>query len=54
MFCKFFFIKGKRELPPVFEVNMKGTAREMTPEELEEWNHMWIDLIENIEEVLRG
>lgn len=33
---------------------MKGIAREMTPEELKEWNQMWIDLIENIEEVLRG
>lgn len=33
---------------------MKAQAKEMTPEELEEWNQMWADLLENIEEVLRG
>lgn len=33
---------------------MNAKAREMTSDELEEWNQMWADLIENIEEVLRG
>lgn len=33
---------------------MKAQAREMTLKELEEWNQMWIDLINNIDEVPHG
>lgn len=31
---------------------MNAKAKEMSEEELKEWNQMWSDLLENIKEVL--